>query len=343
RADGGSPAGMSRPRIVRRRTAAPEPSDGNGYEPGRQSVPCDRVLQVIVRQVDQGNAADRQAAGVGRGIGIDEERQHRRRSGKPGARRHRRQILPVEDILGEIVVGQDEGWLFGHRIAGKARQFDPALDLALGPRGRLLSVEWDEAAIHEQISAVVEFQRGVDVVARRALLGRKQVALAGMAEAARDNNRNVVDVAGVLEALLDLPEAHRLRMNPLVDPGEQLFLPLKPLHLPCAEADQHDESGRDQHQQDSARSPDEVHLTVGHRCSRRPSWARLRYWSVINTPLNSLSAASDSTSVSGIHSRKCTQSGGEKLTSAHSASPTTMKPMIRMTKTAGPSPESAKA
>src|SRR5690606_17198133 len=114
----------------------------------------------------------------------------------------------------------------GHGIAGKARQFDPALGLSLGPRGRLLPVERDEAAIDEQISAVVEFQRGVDVVARRALPGRKQVALAGMAEAARDNNRNVVDVAGVLEALLDLPEAHRLRMKALVHRGKQLFLPL---------------------------------------------------------------------------------------------------------------------
>ena len=64
---------------------------------------------------------------------------------------------------------------------------------------------------------------------------------------------------------------------------------------------------------------------------------------MISTPLISRSAARQSTSVSGIQIMKCTQSGGLTLTSIHSARPTTMKPMIRMTKTAGPSPASAKA
>src|SRR6266566_4720507 len=44
--------------------------------------------------------------------------------------------------------------------------------------------------------------------------------------------------------------------------------------------------------------------------------------------------------MNGVHSTRCTQIGGAKRISTRAASPTTIKPRIRITKTAGPSPAS---
>ena len=60
-------------------------------------------------------------------------------------------------------------------------------------------------------------------------------------------------------------------------------------------------------------------------------------------PSSGAAAAASSTRISGSHSTACTQSGGSYLNSTISAQPTTMKPAMRMTNTAGPSPASAKA
>ena len=53
-------------------------------------IPGHRILQMAVRQVDDGDAADRQPAGIRRLVGIDEERHQRGAGRQAGARRHRR-------------------------------------------------------------------------------------------------------------------------------------------------------------------------------------------------------------------------------------------------------------
>src|SRR5690606_40757092 len=76
--------------------------------------------------------------------------------------------------------------------------------------------------------------------------------------------------------------------------------------------------------------------------SSLPSAALLLYCSAISWPFSNRRATSDRISVSGTQSTACSHNGAPVLTSSQRASPTTTKPMIRMTKTAGPSPASAK-
>ena len=99
-------------------------------------------------------------------------------------------------------------------------------------------------------------------------------------------------------------------MRARLDRGDQRFLPLQALDLPGAEREQRDEGEAAEKRDEPRKAAVEPEPTASAHRSSRPSSALLAYCSVMSTPLMSLSDGRQSTSVSGIQSRKCSQSGG---------------------------------
>src|SRR5690606_17330874 len=138
--------------------------------------------------------------------------------------------------------------------------------------------------------------------------------------------------------LADRRHLHRWRIKALVDGCNQRFLIGQTLQLPDAEPDA--DSGQQQHQH---------HKCAGHDRSKattlahwRPSWASWRYCRATSTPLKGGNSASDKTIVAGIHSIRWTKGGRLKSAPTTMASTTMTGATRKMTKTAGPSPLSAK-
>src|SRR5690606_25875063 len=183
--------------------------------------------------------------------------------------------------------------------------------------------------------------RRIYMPARGTLVGGEDILLELMREDARDPHRPVVDILAALMPPDDLLQRRRLGGDPLLDTGDQSFLPVQALHLPGPEPDQDQQRRRDSGQEQQRRPQ----RTRGHHSTLpiRPCAALLAYCRLTRIPFDSRSASRHSTVASGTQSRIWTMSGGLRLTSSQSARPTMTKPMSRMTKTAGPSPESAKA
>ena len=124
--------------------------------------------------------------------------------------------------------------------------------------------------------------------------------------------------------------------------GDQLFLPEQPLDLPEAETEpqqhhRHGEHGRPE-QRAKPGHPGAERTQVLRRQRGAESW--WRYCSAINPAFSGRSIATAPIRINGVHSSRCTQIGGENLISTNAASPTTIIPRKKITKTAGPSPAS---
>src|SRR5207253_2021660 len=114
----------------------------------------------------------------------------------------------------------------------------------------------------------------------------------------------------------------------------QFALPIQPLQLPDAERDT-DQHHRDREQRRRELRPKPAHARGGSWCSRL-----CLYCSAMSAAFNGRSIRIAPPRMSGVHNRRCSQTGGANLISTMAASPTTISPRKRMTNTAGPSPAS---
>src|SRR5690606_27822151 len=126
--------------------------------------------------------------------------------------------------------------------------------------------------------------------------------------------------------------------------GDQLFLPRLALPLPGAKADEKRERN---HRRDSQRHQAFASGCLLHQLippgSNRPCSALFLYCRAISVAFMGLSRPKPRMKATGAHSTACIQSGGDNLNSTRRAAPINRKPRMMMTKTAGPSPLSAKS
>ena len=115
---------------------------------------------------------------------------------------------------------------------------------------------------------------------------------------------------------------------------DQFALPIQPLQLPDAKRDA-DQHHRDREQRRRELRPKPAHARGGSWCSRL-----CLYCSAMSAAFNGRSIRIAPPRISGVHNRRCSQTGGANLISTMAASPTTISPRKRMTNTAGPSPAS---
>ena len=274
------------------RGRAPDEANPRAHQRRGQTVPGDGILQVVVGQVDDGDAADRQPARVGPGVGVDADRHDSGTGGQARGGGHLVAVLPVEDVLRDVVVGKHHRGLAVQRVAGEPRYRHRARDLPLRSFRRVLEVIGNEAAIDEDEAAIIELQRRVDIETGNPFPGGEEMPLALVQEGARDRDGRVVDVTGAGELALERGKRRRRFVRTLVYGLKETFLPLQTLDLPGAEPDQNKEHDKAEPEQQGHARP----RGAGGRTSRPahspvsslPSEAFPEYCKVISTPLKAV-------------------------------------------------------
>ena len=129
----------------------------------REQEPGDGVLQMVVGDVETRLAADRQAARVGRGIGVEEEGVELRVGLAARHAAHQRHVDMEPDVLVRNVLRRELAALLV--AAHDAGEIDAACDLALRALGRILLLLRDPAAVEQHDAAVVGAERRHDLQA----------------------------------------------------------------------------------------------------------------------------------------------------------------------------------
>ena len=277
--------------------------------------------------------------GLGVGVGVDEDRHDlgRRTAGRrsPPSRRDpssRRRSWPDRCRAPARTALPAAGCAPGPVTR------DLAFDLALRTPGGVLEIVGHEAAIDEDEAAVGEFERRVDEEAGLALPCGEEMPLAAVEERACRGDRHVVDIAARPVERLDLGERDGRRMRARLDRGDQRFLPVQALDLPGAEREQGDEG-------EAAEKRDEPRKAARARERRRRSSVEPALGGLVGVLQRDEHALDEPAATAGKAPASAESRAGNAARAAdrrkpptHSARPTTTKPMISMTKMAGPSP-----
>src|SRR5690606_24063398 len=199
-----------------------------------------------------------------------------------------------------------------------------------------------KSTVYEYPATVIQAKRRIYIKAGLPLVGGEEMTLSRVIERAFHPDRPIFLSCQIRIGIERRQKVDRRHCHAFLDRGDQTFLPDQTLDLPRAETDQYDESNGRKHEDRPQPLPSPLGRDGRHRLpSNLPSAALLAYCCVNNTPLNKRKATWHSATASGIHRMKCSQAGGPYETSIHSARAPSMKPMTRITNTAGPSPESA--
>ena len=210
----------------------------------RQQEPGDGVLQVVVGDIEPRLAAHRHAAGVGRCIGLQEERVE---LGIGLAARHAAHQGHV-DMEPDIAVGRIVRRELALLLVAPhdSRQLHRAGKLALGTPRRVLLLLGNEAAIEQDHPPVVGPDRRHDLQADGVLeTARGEIEFLVLQEAARDLDAAVLETQRI--APQQLVERHRRRRLVGGDAVEDVALPLTALHLPNPKPErEHEDRQRDE-------------------------------------------------------------------------------------------------
>ena len=148
-------------------------------------------------------------------------------------------------FLADVVVGHHPRRLARQLGARKAGNRLLVGQLTLHAHFRFLVVIGHEAAVDEEVATVGKLQRRVDVIAGLAAPGGEEVPLPAVVVDAACGDPAILDVAALRRHGLDIGQRNRRRLAALGDVGEQAFLPVQPLDLPCAERDEDGERDSD--------------------------------------------------------------------------------------------------
>ncbi|SPU61329.1 Uncharacterised protein [Brucella melitensis] len=116
------------------------------------------------------------------GLGVlsaSTKKHHPAKVRQAGAFGHRRPVLPVEDIFGDIIIRHEKGRLHRKRIARKAcHLYRPCRKFACRAGCRVFLLVWHETAIDQHEAPVFQHQRCIDIKNPLHPLGCQEMALA---------------------------------------------------------------------------------------------------------------------------------------------------------------------
>jgi hypothetical protein len=226
--------GMTRPPFLAHDVSSP----AGKYQ--SETVPGDRVNQVVVVESDHGQAAHWGIRPVGAGVGVDEIW---REVGEAVRGRDCRDVSRIPAIGGRIVGAQQGPARFGNPEQARHRRF--SRDLPGLSRGGIAPVGRDEAAIDQHQRPVPHPKRGQHPVAGTEFSRGRHLRFTVVQEDAPNAHVPVFVVGGRDHGpILPAGCCDGWCVDARTDPLDQSELPRPPFQLPGAQCRQHGEDKR---------------------------------------------------------------------------------------------------